>query len=142
MTHTKLTSATRSVVESLARRAMVSGATQIALTFGDGGYVIGPAGSDTIYDMAEQADGKIVAAGMGTRPGSWDWDFQVQRYNPDGSLDTTFGHGDRAYSGAVLPSGKIRAAGEVDTRPDTNAYRETALACFNSDGSLDTTFGD
>src|SRR5262249_21655222 len=43
---------------------------------------------------ALQADGKIVAAGSVTNSGTGA-DFALVRYNPDGSLDATFGGGGR-----------------------------------------------
>ncbi len=44
-------------------------------------------------DLAIQTDGKIVAAGYSlAAPDNWRTaDFAVVRYNPDGSLDTSFG---------------------------------------------------
>ncbi len=64
------------------------------LTFGSGGIVI-TIGSDpnhvnTASAMAIQADGKIVVVGDATL-GTPAWDFAVVRYNPDGSLDSSFG---------------------------------------------------
>ena len=43
--------------------------------------------------MAIQSDGKIVVVGEGATPpfGNYNWDFAVVRYNPDGSLDSSFG---------------------------------------------------
>src|SRR5205823_5199649 len=65
-------------------------------TFGSGGTVttdFGLGGSDdSAYAVALQPDGKIVAAGatyLGGVPG----DFALARYNPDGTLDSTFGGG-------------------------------------------------
>ncbi len=71
---------------------------------------------DDANDLVIQPDGKIVAAG---RSGDY---FAVARYNPDGSLDTTFGAGGKAntydvefvgyaYAVAVQNGGKIVLAG-------------------------------
>ena len=72
-------------------------------------------------DVAMQADGKIVVAGVdrSTAPG----DFALARYNPDGSLDTTFDGdgrvsptsavGDDALGVAVQADGKIVVAGSA-----------------------------
>jgi len=89
-----------------------------------------------------QSDGKIVVAG------STEWDFALVRYNPDGSLDNTFGMRgtvttsiggprDRATSIAVQRDGKLVVAGR------TGGYEAAwfALARYNRDGSLDTSFG-
>src|SRR5262245_46840339 len=54
---------------------------------------IGPSW-DVAWALARQPDGKLVAAG-GSNNGS-NFDFALARYNPNGSLDTTFnGTGDR-----------------------------------------------
>jgi uncharacterized delta-60 repeat protein len=92
--------------------------------------------------VAVQGDGKIVAVGLaGTST-----DFAIARYNPDGSLDTSFsGDGKQtldlafgviaaAFGVAIQADGKIVAAGEAS---DLGAF---ALARFNPNGSLDTSF--
>lgn len=108
------------------------------------------------YEHAEsvalQSDGKIVAAGgvhiLSSGTGD---DFGLARYNPDGTLDTSFdGDGkvatdfagastDEARSVAVQPDGKIVAAGISESSPGSGS--EFAVARYNSDGSLDTSFG-
>ncbi|MDO8811922.1 MAG: DUF4347 domain-containing protein, partial [Gallionella sp.] len=90
-------------------------------------------GNDYPYDIAVQADGKILLAG-GSSDGT-NLTSTLVRYNADGSLDTTFsgdGKLPTAFVGsftnvAVQSDGKILAAGN-------------ALVRYNSDGSLDTTF--
>ena len=69
-----------------------------------------------------QPDGKLVVAGeAGTATGQ---DFALARYNPDGSLDTSFGSGgwvvtdffgDDDYGRALArqPDGKLLVAGYV-----------------------------
>jgi uncharacterized delta-60 repeat protein len=136
-------------IQSLERRALLSAATQIDLSFGQGGYVY-TRGTDTIYDLAVQPDGKLLAAGIALvrDPG----DFGLARYHPDGSLDTTFGKNgiasadirgefDRAYAITVLADGRILVAGESDRYDSSNADRAIALARFNPNGTLDTSFG-
>ncbi len=102
--------------------------------------------SDTATGLVVQADGKIVMVGTSLSAETAQ-DFSLVRYNPDGSLDTTFG-GDgvvitpvtagtvteMANSVALQADGKLVVAG-VGSGPDF------ALARFNVDGSLDTTFG-
>ncbi|MET9609423.1 calcium-binding protein [Streptomyces sp. NPDC006512] len=116
-------------------------------TFGDGGKVSTDiaGGSDTANGVALQADGKIVVVGVSENlEGGVAW-FTVVRYNPDGSLDTTFdgdgkavtdfggGGADQGSDVAVQADGKIVAAGGVGG--------VFALARYNAlDGSLDTTF--
>lgn len=63
-------------------------------TFGVIGKVISsPNGSQSIlgYGMALQPDGKIVMVGSRVNAQT-NQDFVVARYNPNGSLDTTFGN--------------------------------------------------
>jgi uncharacterized delta-60 repeat protein len=92
--------------------------------------------------------GKIVAVG-GRGPAifgeSGEAAIGAARYNPDGTLDSTFGNGgvvtspffpepDTALTTiAISPDGKFLAAGEAE--------KGLALARYNSDGSPDTTFG-
>jgi len=100
--------------------------------------------SDQCTALVIQPDGKILAAGFTDNPGNNN--FALVRYNPDGSLDTTFdgdgkleadptGGDDRAFSLALQPNGKIVVAGYG---PGT--LYDFVVARFNPDGSWDTTF--
>src|SRR5881227_267102 len=101
-----------------------------------------------------QADGKIVVAGGAFPLFTFAGNFEVVRYNPNGSLDTSFGaggivtttfpEGSYAFDVALQPDGKIIAAGTVfvDFNPGDISDTDFALARYNSDGSLDTTFGN
>jgi uncharacterized delta-60 repeat protein len=116
-------------------------------TFGGTGVVAIAAASpgtfqDGAYSVAVQADGKIVAAGRGGG------DFAVMRWNPDGTLDASFGgtgtvytpvgpFDDWATSLAVQPDGKIVAAGHSDGV----GASVVAVVRHNPDGTLDTSFG-
>ncbi|MBV9959247.1 MAG: hypothetical protein JO360_12555, partial [Acidobacteria bacterium] len=120
--------------------------------FGTSGTVIKPLESIG-RDMALQADGKIVVVGERAFPNGG---FVLARYNPDGSLDPTFGTGgipgvvvtifpnQSQYSGAntllIQPDGKILAGGYVRTTPTTDGY-DFGLARYNPNGTLDTSFG-
>src|SRR2546430_2519420 len=116
-------------------------------TFGNGGIAIANHGNTPIifysaWAMAIQPDGKIIVVGEGTTGGHWD--SAVVRYNPNGSLDTTFnGSGKvltpvgRASSVAIQADGKIIAAGGNQTGGSQNGF---TLVRYNSDGSLDTSF--
>ena len=90
-------------------------------TFGTGGKVMTAVqGDDYGYGVALQADGRIVVGGASYNPTA---DMLALRYNPDGSLDATFGSGgkavvslypaanDGAYAVAVQPDGNIVLAG-------------------------------
>ncbi|MFA7382658.1 MAG: putative Ig domain-containing protein [Desulfurivibrionaceae bacterium] len=124
------------------------------------GIVTTPVGTDRddARALALQADGKLLAAGF-SYDGS-NYDFAVVRYNPDGSLDTSFsGDGklttaigssdDYAYSVATQADGKILVAGKtyigatgfvLASVGGNSANWSSALARYNADGSLDTTF--
>jgi hypothetical protein len=68
-------------------QAAVPGPGQLDPTFGDGGKIVGLAGSA----MVVQPDGKIVLAGTFA---SWiSMEFAVMRLLPDGTPDATFGTG-------------------------------------------------
>lgn len=123
-------------------------------SFGDGGKVLTDlGGSEEVVAIAIQASGKIVALGQSRDshcpcPSR----FALARYNPDGSLDPSFGEGgtvltdidastsDAAAALALQPGGKIVAAG---TSRQTSGDHESnfALVRYNADGSLDQTFG-
>ena len=120
-------------------------------TFDGDGKVTTPIGTSTdqARSIAIQTDGKIIAAGFSNN--GTNNDFALVRYNPDGSLDTTFnptgpipgivttpiGSGnDQANAVAIQADGKIIAAGNSDIGTNT----DFALVRYNPDGSLDTTF--
>ena len=115
-------------------------------TFGSGGYIA----TCNAADVAIQIDGKIV---VGCTVGSHSSaDFAIVRYNPDGSLDTSFGMGggvttsfsagrDELKSIAIQSDGKIVAAGSTDSIGADRWWNDLfAVARYNADGSLDTTF--
>ena len=117
-------------------------------TFGNGGKIVTdfsvPAGANA---LAIQSDGKLIVAGIVQLPTGFD--FGLARYNPDGSLDTSFGNGgslaidffggdDRALAVALQPDGKIVVAGHATTQ---SGGLDFALARVNSNGTIDTSFG-
>jgi uncharacterized delta-60 repeat protein len=93
-----------------------------------------------------QPDGRLVAAGeAGTVAAP---DFGLARYQPDGTLDASFGTGgkvttdfaggdDKVFALAVRPRGKLVAAG----RAFTGASEDYALARYERNGALDRSFG-
>jgi uncharacterized delta-60 repeat protein len=104
---------------------------------------------DRAYGVAIQPDGKIVAVGYAGRPfAATDDSFAVARYNPDGSLDTTFsgdgkqetaiGFASFAKDVEILPDGRIVVAGHSSSGGSTG--NDFALARYNADGSLDASF--
>jgi uncharacterized delta-60 repeat protein len=123
-------------------------------TFGTGGKVTTDffGFEDGALAVVLQPDGKIVAAGFAAKQSADQGsnDFALARYNPDGSLDTTFGNGgkvttdffgsdDSAQAMALQPNGQIVLAGFAETAARTNI--EFAVGRYNADGSLDTAFG-
>ncbi len=115
-------------------------------TFGGSGKVhtaFGGSGQlEAIRSIALQADGRIVAAGLGGENSVRG--FALARYNSDGALDTTFdvdgkiitptsGNGNEAANAVVVQTdGKIVAAGY--------SILQAALVRYNADGSLDAAF--
>jgi len=100
-----------------------------------------------------QPDGKIVVAGGAFPLFTFAGNFEVVRYNPNGSLDTAFGsggivtttfpEGSYAFDVALQSDGKIIAAGTVfvDFNPGDQSDTDFALARYNPDGTPDATFG-
>jgi uncharacterized delta-60 repeat protein len=94
-------------------------------------------------DVAIDSKGRIVAAG-GIHASFQD-DFAVARYKPDGSLDTSFdgdgkvttdfGISETARAVSIYPNGNIVAAGGTG-----GGATDFALARYKSDGSLDFSF--
>ncbi len=110
---------------------------------GDGKVVtaIKPGNYDYIKGTTIQPDGKIIAVGY--TQGSGSTIGALVRYNPDGSVDTSFGgqgilfdYGRSMNSVALQPDGKIIAAGIEDT-PQGSSF---SVFRFNTDGSLDFSF--
>lgn len=105
---------------------------------------IGP-GNDTAYSVLVQSDGKIVLAGNSSNGISSS--FALARYNPDGSLDMSFGAGgttttsfsfmDFGAGAVLLPDGKILVGGFGDF----GGGFDFMLVRYNADGSVDSSFG-
>jgi uncharacterized delta-60 repeat protein len=122
-----------------------------------GGRVDGASG------LAIQTDGRIVVAGASWVPGSGNESVALARYNPDGSLDASFGTGGtviapfpqpsdqneqnvgEAIGVAVQTDGRIVVGGRESTETlDGTVLSGTARAIaerFNSDGTVDTGYG-
>ena len=113
-------------------------------SFGSGGKVTSDllGFDDQAFALARQPDGKLVAAGEAGA------DFALARYNPDGTLDPSFGSGgvvttdfagstDRVEALALQPDGKVVAGGQAFS----GAGLDFAVARYNPDGTLDASFG-
>ncbi|HEX5008806.1 MAG TPA: delta-60 repeat domain-containing protein [Planctomycetota bacterium] len=101
-----------------------------------------------------QPDGKLVVAGGAFPLFTFLGDFELVRYNPDGSLDTSFGvggivttsfpgQGSYAFDVALQPDGKIVAAGTdyVNFSSQQSSNTDFALARYLADGTPDPSFG-
>ena len=124
-------------------------------TFGVNGRVTTdfPGLAAVASSVVVQADGKIVVAGGAFPLFTFAGNFEIVRYNSNGSLDTSFGNGgivetnfpagSYAFTVALQSDGKIVAAGTyyADFNPGDQSDTDFALARYNSDGSLDTSFG-
>ncbi len=94
-------------------------------------------------DIAVQADGKVVA--VGDKVTATGRDFAIARYNPNGSLDTTFsGDGrqvvnigvmDQATGVAIQADGRIVVGGQ--TCNSDYSLCDVAFARLNPNGTLD-----
>src|SRR5437660_4294349 len=124
-------------------------------TFGRGGKVRTdfPGLAAVPSSVVIQPDGKIVVAGGAFPLFTFAGNFEVVRYNPNGSLDRSFGNGgivtttfpEGSYASdvALAPDGKIIAAGTVfvDFIPGESSNTDFALARYNPDGTPDAAFG-
>jgi uncharacterized delta-60 repeat protein len=122
-------------------------------SFGTGGKVTTHLRNvnDRLHALVLQPDGKIVVAGDaydGSINGTH-FDFALVRYNPNGSLDTSFGTGgivytpigptaDHCWALALQPDGKLIGGGSAYNFASNYDF---ALVRYNVNGSLDTTFG-
>jgi uncharacterized delta-60 repeat protein len=100
---------------------------------------------DRINDMVVQSDGKIIAVGETAPEYPYPWNWALARYNPDGTLDDTFGTGGKViqywaglYDGldaiVLLPGGMFLVAGTAESN-------KTVIARYHGNGTLDNTFG-
>ena len=127
------------------------------ITFGRGGKVNTdfPGLAAEISAIVIQPDGKILVAGGAFPLFVFLGNFELARYNPNGSLDATFGSGGIVTTGfgtegcyafalALQTDGKIVAAGTdfIDFSSEDNSNTDFGLARYNADGTPDTTFGN
>jgi len=114
------------------------------------GGAFGPADAAAVSSIVLQADGKFIVAGALTSklinpPGSNRIGFGLVRYNPNGSIDASFGTrggvltnfgsnpNATAFALAIQSNGDIIAAGQAGS--------SLALSRYSSAGKVDTTFG-
>ena len=128
-------------------------------TFGDGGKVVTQVStnypiynSSVIQAVQVEADGKIVAAGYSYENTNYA-EFTLVRYNPDGSLDmsfgtngtgivyTDFGQYSQIKCMAIQSDSNIVVAGFVGTTGVPPPAEGFALARYTINGVLDASFG-
>jgi len=126
--------------------AQYTSSGQLDTSFDSGGkvttafaYTFAPIGEGVSFTPSGQV--VVVGSTSGSTP-----DFAVERYNADGSLDTTFGTGgqvttdfggtDKAKAVAIKADGTLAVAGST-----TSNNGDFAVARYSSNGSLLTSFG-
>src|SRR5262245_39175424 len=153
----------RRQLEALEERTLLT-AGLLDPTFGVGGKVLTNF-AGAAFDTVVQPDGKFVAIGQSA--GFGESDFNVMRFNADGSPDLTFGTGgqvltdfrdlgggtlapgsqyafsrDVANDVTLQPDGKIVVVGHAGDFSGSGSSDGWRIARYNADGSLDTTFGN
>jgi uncharacterized delta-60 repeat protein len=116
-------------------------------SFGSGGKVTTDffTFTDSAQALVRQPDGKLVAAGAAFTGVTFNFEFALARYHPDGTLDASFGSGglvttdltaggeDVTFALVLQADGKLVAAG--------GRGGDFALARYQPDGTLDQGFG-
>jgi uncharacterized delta-60 repeat protein len=128
--------------QTLASIARYRADGSLETTFGDGGRIVRRFGEGTnqINTVAALADGKILVGGSVSNYPSPDHPF-LARFNPDGSLDQTFGENGIAPTASevlalrVLPGGKFLVV-------ENYSFITQDVHRFNADGTEDLTFQD
>jgi uncharacterized delta-60 repeat protein len=142
--------ACRPRLEALEDRCLPSGAGSLDTSFGGTGIVTTSNIGEDDAVLIQPWDGKIVAAGnvSGTKNGPV---MSLARYQPNGSLDSTFGSGGEVIStvralyyylsAALYPIAGTANDGKIAVA-SANGSHQSYLARFNTDGSLDTSFNN
>jgi uncharacterized delta-60 repeat protein len=117
-------------------------------SFGSGG--IATFATVAVSSLAIQADGRIVTTGSSGVPHPNYDAIQTNRFNSNGTLDTSFGSGgsvqtivgpggSRGNSVAIQTDGRILVGGNSHTDAENSIPMFTVVR-YNSDGNLDTSF--
>jgi uncharacterized delta-60 repeat protein len=105
-------------------------------SFGTGGIVNNSFGGGLVVGVAIQPNGKILAAANGFDGGS------VGRFNPDGSIDTTFGNDGFASSKSIDSGPGIRSAFALQSDGKILVTGAGLIGRYTSQGQLDPAFGN
>jgi len=122
-------------------------------TFGSGGKVTTDASgnADVVASLVILPDGRLLVGGITFQESTDSNDFELVRYNSNGTMDQTFGAGGKVVTDffgfpddltalALQSDGKILAAGTT-ARDAEEELQDFALVRYNSDGSIDQSFG-
>jgi uncharacterized delta-60 repeat protein len=138
-----------------------NGDGSIDTSFGSNGKVVTTFATGINAVVTQQSDGKFVVSGANSTVPDSAKLLTVNRYNSNGSLDTSFGNNGQVTTDflslapngittiAVDPQdiiqqkdGKIIVGGVLsDTTPRPGGFSRVVLSRYNLDGSLDTSFG-
>lgn len=151
LSRTRRVTGSRLRVESLEDRSTPS-AGSLDTSFGMGGAYVSPlagAGWGGPAVAEQPSDQKLVVASNFSMAGQPDYVTRLSRYNPDGSLDTSFGSGgsvvnvlcDQPTAIAAIDGGDILVAGASNPNLPDRGY-EFFLARYLPNGDLDSSFGD
>jgi titin len=139
-------------VDDVAPTVSVLPMTQTGVTFARSANAFGNGADYTFAAQATDAQGRTYVPGL-----NQDGRVTVTRYNPDGSIDTSFGTGGTATSAAdptnpdvqyqdSSPAVALDSQGRILVTAsyfDDNNYNDVSvLARFAPDGTPDPTFGD
>jgi uncharacterized delta-60 repeat protein len=112
-------------------------------TFGNGGIVVSDVDGDfdLAHGVAVQGDNKVIVVGV-IEVSDGDFDWGIERFNEDGTLDDTFDENGKK----AITYGGLSIAEDVALQGDSIVVAGTndddiGLIRLNSDGSVDTTFG-
>lgn len=120
------------------RRLFAAGDVNPAFGAGGSVQIAGESFAAETPGLLSVAGGKVIAVEAGL----------LERFNADGSLDTTFGEqGQVVLPGSIIVDAQVIAGGKLlvggDFTPVTEpTTRRPFLARYNADGSPDTTFGE
>ena len=121
-------------------------------SFGTAGKVVTDfnASWDNLVDIAIKNDGKILALGSTGDVQANRSEIALVSYNPDGSLDASFGNNGKAVSNFLLSNGPAALALQADGKivvagtsyfANATSGHDFLVARFNANGSVDTSFG-
>lgn len=131
--------------------ARLDTSNELDTTFGDGGKVVTQVStnypvynSSAIQAVAVQADGKIVAAGYSYQNPNYT-SFTLVRYNPNGSLDTSFGSNGIVFTDfnqqSQINAMLIESDSNIVVAGSIGGQAGFVLARYTPSGALDNSFG-